>query len=330
MPLSISRSPVPLTRRRIMGVQGVLDDIAQIFDGRIWPSLANDSTDPNVHHSMYLYDPLTPYLSSTTPTDHAPVYAPLNPQLSVLAVSVSHGTTLGTNKTYNSSAFFIRHNATHRQFLFFGDVEPDSIAIRPSTRSVWALAASLVVSSPSPLLSTIFLECSYEQSRPDHLLYGHLSPPHVLREMQALATEIVWLRQPELRQSSSMTASSEENGAFRKRHRKNFFSQVIWRSRSRDRSMTLLPSPVSPLSPVNAEHSILDREHLRGALTGVRLFIIHCKDPLTADATSDLSRPIAHVIADQVKALVGAEQLGLEVLPAEQGTRIGASTFFWK
>jgi len=90
--------------------------------------------------------------------------------------------------------------------------------------------------------------------------------------------------------------------------------------------MTLLPSPVSPIeSPIAAtESSILDREQLRGALTGVRLFIIHCKDPLTADDLSDPSRPIAHVITDQVKALVGAEQLGLEVLPAEQGTRIGA------
>lgn len=77
-------------------------------------------------------------------------------------------------------------------------------------------------------------------------------------------------------------------------------------------------------SPTSAtENKILDREQLRGALAGIRLFIIHCKDPLTADDLSDPSRPIAHVITDQVKALVGAEQLGLEVLPAEQGTRIG-------
>ena len=332
VPLSIPRSPVPLSRRRIMGLKGVLDDITQIFNWRIWPSLADDSLDPHTHHTMYLYDPLTPYLSSTNTntnaTDHAAVYAPLNPQLSVLAVPISHGTILGTSKTYNSSAFFIRHNATHRQFLFFGDVEPDTVALRPSTRSVWALAASLIVSSPTQLLSTIFLECSYEQTRPDHLLYGHLSPPHVLREMQALATEIVWLRQPFLKQSSNVTAATEENGVFRKRHRKNFFSQTIWRSRSRDRSMSLLPSPVSPVeSPILAtENTILDREQLRGALAGVRLFIIHCKDPLTAEEYSDPSRPIAHVITDQVKALVGAEHLGLEVLPAEQGTRIGASS----
>lgn len=92
--------------------------------------------------------------------------------------------------------------------------------------------------------------------------------------------------------------------------------------------MSLLPSPVSPVeSPILAtENTILDREQLRGALAGVRLFIIHCKDPLTAEEYSDPSRPIAHVITDQVKALVGAEHLGLEVLPAEQGTRIGASS----
>jgi hypothetical protein len=312
-----------------MGLNGVLDDITQMFNGRIWPSLASNSIDPDIHHSMYLYDPVMPYLPSTNAVDQTAAYAPLNPQLSVLAVPISHGTLLGTNKTYTSSAFFIRHNPTHRHFLFFGDVEPDTIALRPFTRSVWAHAATLIVSSPNQLLSTIFLECSYDQSRPDHLLYGHLSPPHVLREMQALATEIVWLRQPYLKQSSNATPSSEENGVFRKRHRKNFFSQALWRSRSRDRSMTLLPSPVSPADPPTpaTESIILDREQLRGALAGVRLFIIHCKDPLTADVVSDPSRPIAHVITDQVKALVGAEQLGLEVLPAEQGTRIGASFF---
>lgn len=94
--------------------------------------------------------------------------------------------------------------------------------------------------------------------------------------------------------------------------------------------MTLLPPTVSsigPPTPATAGHTILDREQLRGALAGIRLFITHCKDPLTADAISDPSRPIAQVITDQVKALVGAEQLGLEVLPAEQGTRVGAPIF---
>ena len=91
---------------------------------------------------------------------------------------------------YESSAFFIRHDLTKRQFLFFGDVEPDSLSIKPQTIAVWRAAARLVPEQ----LNSIFLECSWPSGREDALLFGHLSPKHVLHELEAFADEVLSLK----------------------------------------------------------------------------------------------------------------------------------------
>ncbi|KZT03526.1 uncharacterized protein LAESUDRAFT_704515 [Laetiporus sulphureus 93-53] len=57
---------------------------------------------------------------------------------------------------------------------------------------------------------------------------------------------------------------------------------------------------------------------LRGALEGIKLYIIHCKD----DAQGAYTEPMPQVIARQVRALVDAQELGLEVIAVEQGMHI--------
>jgi len=107
------------------------------------------------------------------------------PDISVQTVPISHGhNTLGQ---YSSTAFFIRHEPTLREFLFFGDVEPDSIAEKPQTINVWRLAAPKIPEK----LSTIFIECSWPSGRKDDLLFGHLNPEHLGQELGALAAEVV-------------------------------------------------------------------------------------------------------------------------------------------
>lgn len=46
------------------------------------------------------------------------------------------------------------------------------------------------------VLSHIFLECSWTSARPNHELFGHLSPPHLLDELVALAREVFSVRRP--------------------------------------------------------------------------------------------------------------------------------------
>lgn len=110
------------------------------------------------------------------------------PNVSVRMMPLTHGTSFTNPKEpYESSAFFIRHDVTKRQFLFFGDVEPDSVSIKPQTLAVWRAAAPLVPEQ----LSAIFLECSWPSDRDDAHLFGHLSPKHVLHELEAFSDEVL-------------------------------------------------------------------------------------------------------------------------------------------
>lgn len=57
---------------------------------------------------------------------------------------------------------------------------------------------------------------------------------------------------------------------------------------------------------------------LTGALHGVRVYIIHCKD----DVRGVHSQPINQVIAAQVRALTEAQNLGVEIIAVDQGMQI--------
>ena len=84
----------------------------------------------------------------------------------------------------DSSAFFIRDDSTGKEVLIFGDVEPDIISLSPRTLRVWSDAAPKIAAG---LLTGIFIECSYDDARPDELLFGHLAPRHLIAELQVLA-----------------------------------------------------------------------------------------------------------------------------------------------
>jgi 3',5'-cyclic-nucleotide phosphodiesterase len=199
-------------------------------------------------------------------------YEPLIPNVSVRSFPVSHGHNVGGN--YDSTAFFIRYDPTGLEFLFFGDLEPDTLSHSPQTINVWRAAAPKIPAS----LSTIFIECSWPSSRSDDTLYGHLKPEHLVHELEALAAEVVKVR---------AAASSASARPVRKRQRMD-------------------PSVPSPSS------------NLRGALDGVRVFVIHCKDTLDGA----LDRPNQTLIIEQIKALLEVKELGVEILAARQGMRI--------
>jgi cAMP phosphodiesterases class-II len=231
----------------------------------------------------------------------------------------------GKNETagdYTSSAFFIRHDPTHKEFLFFGDVSPDSLvladdahsgtaaAAAPLTIAVWRVAALKIPDT----LSTIFIECSWPSGRPDELLYGHLSPEHLVDELVALAAEVTKARTSAAKRvdrDNSNSNNSNNNGdttttttvTLPRRKRKKLRTDTS----STSTSTTDLSSP--PSKP----------------LAGLRVYIIHCKEDEDLERVHE--RPIARIIRDQVDALVQAKGLGAEVFSAEQGMTI--STFFF-
>ncbi|KAH4342404.1 hypothetical protein HBH98_164310 [Parastagonospora nodorum] len=91
----------------------------------------------------------------------------------------------------DSTAFFIRTESTlttpKREILIFGDVEPDSISRSPRNALIWTEAAPKIAAG---ILTGIFIEVSYTNSREDADLFGHLSPRHLLAELQSLASKV--------------------------------------------------------------------------------------------------------------------------------------------
>ena len=208
---------------------------------------------------------------------------------------------------YDSSAFFIRDDDSGKEVLIFGDVEPDSISLSPRTARVWSDAAAKIVAG---LLMGIFIECSYDDSQPDVLLFGHLCPRHLVAELQVLAEKVLAVRQNEGAIVSPRKRKRISNG-FRPHNQIDSQSgrgrniHQVRRSGNRssvspfehvaggDSSPTETILPPIPSEPSDSEpaEQFLDGAHqtiavmrrrssIAGLLQGVRIIIIHVKDTL--------------------------------------------------
>lgn len=212
----------------IYGLERTIQVLETLFNGLIWPKLA-----------ARIGEPAPPFFYRYRPVAPSEKYLQIAPSISARTFPISHGSNdQSPDGTYESSAWFVRDDQSSQEFLFFGDVEPDSISLLPRTRAVWKHAARRIRRKQ---LHTIFLECSWRNGRKDKELYGHLSPPHVLDEMRNLATEVV-------------LATREQPPPSR-------FS-FLWN--------------LLGYGTQRPEVTLPDRE-LKGALEGVRLVVIHCK-----------------------------------------------------
>ncbi|KAF8644150.1 hypothetical protein AX16_008677 [Volvariella volvacea WC 439] len=259
--LVLSAGSLSGPRRRVYGASCTLKDLECVFSDRIWPNLASWNESDESYKLLYTALPLNNYVK-------------LHPGISVRLMPVSHGhDSLGNHE---SAAFFIRHDASSREFLFFGDVEPDTLSAKPQNSKVWRETAPKIPA----ILSTIFIECSWSSGRKDNMLYGHLTPEHLVDELCVLAAEVVMHRK-----GIATTSKHARLGPFRKKQKTN-------------------PIPL---------------EDLRGALAGVRIVVIHCKDNGGEHAPNN---PIREIIAGQVEALIRDKGLGAGVICAEPGMNI--------
>ncbi|KAI4193494.1 MAG: hypothetical protein LQ348_002856 [Seirophora lacunosa] len=241
-------------------------------------------------------------------------------------------------KAYDSAAYFLRDEQTGKEVLIFGDVEPDSVSLNPRTARVWQDAAAKLSAG---LLTGIFIECSYDDSQPDGMLFGHLTPRHLVVELGVLARLVNSLASHGSRPGSPRKRKRPSNG-----HKLPFEETQLRRAPSRHPVRRRTRSSVSPSTTVQAEsprndssEAVLASEdnelrviaeedglnhksrkgaskHRTRPLQGLTVVIIHVKDPLRDGPD------IEHTILEQLKGHEAKAQLGCTFIVSESGTSL--------
>lgn len=147
--------------------------------------------------------------ASPTKTQRTPSITQLSMPGTPGIAGAQSGTTAGVHPSndhtsrevvVDSTAYFIRDDLSGREMLFFGDVEPDSLSLNPRTAAVWSEAAPKIAAGH---LRAILIECSYDDSQEDKILFGHLAPRHLIKELTALADMVKRRRQEKIERRNS-------------------------------------------------------------------------------------------------------------------------------
>lgn len=245
----------------------------------------------------------------------------------------------------DSTAFFIRAEATGDEILVFGDVEPDTVSMAPRNAKVWADAAPKIVSGS---LKAVFIECSYTDTQTDETLYGHLAPRHLMAELAVLAEHVEAVRLSRPPPSSTLRLYEDSaHHSLRPKRKRQAESLDLGRSSTarRGRGPTRRGSPgggggreASSLSPAPRPRTSQSRSASKRGLhksdgdnppevrypwggtgstrplSGLRVVIIHIKDALS-DTTN-----AGEVILKDLQGHAYYEALGVEfVVPTSGG-----------
>lgn len=148
----------------IYGLPSVLGNIeSTYFNWVAWPNFGKSGTEP--HLGKYDYIALAP----GEPVEVA------NTAITATAFPLSHG-------GVESTAFLFESGGD--SILCFGDTGPDSVEGGEHLATIWQTVAE---QAKSGALKAIVIESSYTSDRPDNLLFGHLTPKHILAELGKLA-----------------------------------------------------------------------------------------------------------------------------------------------
>ncbi|KAL8693433.1 MAG: hypothetical protein Q9218_001743 [Villophora microphyllina] len=246
-------------------------------------------------------------------------------------------------KAYDSAAYFLRDEHTGKEVLIFGDVEPDSVSMNPRTARVWQDAATKLAAG---LLTGILIECSYDNSQSDSMLFGHLTPRHLVAELRTLAGMVRDLANPDgkppgsprkrKRPSNGYKAPSEEHPIRRPPSRHHV--------RRRTRSSVSPSTPIPRVSPRQSStemalatddvelrsiteenggnHKFLSSRQQSASrqssrpLEGLQIVIIHIKDALRDGPH------VSETILEQLKEHEAEAQLGCTFTISQCGTSV--------
>lgn len=136
-----------------------------VFNGYVWPKM--------VELGVLQLNVVSPLQPTPMCTD----------AYTVTRFNLSHGKIDGSSKSYESLAFLLTCSASGSKLLAFGDFEADSVLGLQRNRAVWEYVAPYILDGS---LKCIILECSTHSASPDTELYGHLTPRHLIEELNVL------------------------------------------------------------------------------------------------------------------------------------------------
>ena len=134
------------------------------FNWQSWPNFG--SAGAGLTLKKYAYQPVIANNAET---------AIQNTDLQVQVFPLSHG------DAYQSAAFLIRSKEDY--VLYLGDTGPDAVEKKQNLQNIWQKISPLVKARK---LKAIFIEVSYPDEQPDKLLFGHLTPHWLMKEIEAL------------------------------------------------------------------------------------------------------------------------------------------------
>lgn len=135
------------------------------FSWKSWANFGNEGEEPTLN--KYTYQTLEPAKETTI----------RNTNLFVTPYILSH---VNPNE---STAFLIRHNQDY--LLYLGDTGSDRLEKSDKLQQLWKTVAPLIQTKK---LKGIFIEVSFTNDQPDHLLFGHLTPKLLTQELEVLSS----------------------------------------------------------------------------------------------------------------------------------------------
>ncbi|KAL8733153.1 MAG: hypothetical protein Q9166_002345 [cf. Caloplaca sp. 2 TL-2023] len=291
------------------------------------------------------------YSSESTEAGYSPYYSRRSSRKDMSSGSMDSGRSQSfpqvssEKKAYDSAAYFLRDEHTGKEVLIFGDVEPDSVSLNPRTARVWQDAAAKLSAG---LLTGVLIECSYDDYQPDGMLFGHLTPRHLVIELGVLASKVRALASHDGRPGSPRKRKRPSNGHKFPSADETQPRRPPSRHHGRRRTRSSV-SPSTALRPESPRHSssemVLANEDvelgaiveedglshkgsssrhggaggkhpLTGPLEGLKVIIIHVKDPLRDGPD------IGESISEQLQQHEREAQLGCTFIISQSGTSI--------
>ncbi len=153
------------TNKTIYGLASCLETLkTHYFTWESWANFADEGEAPQL--KKYHYEVLKP--DSTIDIK--------NTAMQVTAFPLSH-----SNLT--STAFLVNSNGAY--ILYLGDVGPDEIEKSHNLHLLWEAIAPLIKSKK---LKAMLIETSFPDAQPDKILFGHLTPRWLMKELNDLAS----------------------------------------------------------------------------------------------------------------------------------------------